>query len=173
MILFKKYWFIILLSILFLELNSCSPNYILDKNGTPVKIFVKIDRNYDDLEKKHKINRDFLSGFIQKDIKREFRKESIKSIAVDNEKDKNKKNDHGYLLNIKMVKYHAKRSSGGWGPGVLVLEYNLLYGNEILIENKNIDTSSILGGTYCAQNLNETIVNDVSQKIKDLISPTN
>ena len=39
---------------------SCSPKYILDKNGEPIKILVIVDKNYEGLNKAHKFNRDFL-----------------------------------------------------------------------------------------------------------------
>ena len=57
------------------------------------------------------------------------------------------------------------------GPGILYLNYSLKYENNLLINDSKLNISSVMGGTYCAKRLNETIVKDVSNQINKGLVP--
>lgn len=150
---------------------SCSPKYILDKNGEPIKILVIVDKNYEGLNKAHKFNRDFLASFIQDDLKRKFKKENLLAVPSDSSKMQINENLNHYILVVKIDRYKAKKSTHGMGPGILYLNYSLKYENNLLINDSKLNISSVMGGTYCAKRLNETIVKDVSNQINKGLVP--
>ncbi|MEJ2052867.1 MAG: hypothetical protein P8X42_03015 [Calditrichaceae bacterium] len=156
----KRYYLIFLLMVLPI---SCSPNYLLNKNGKPVTVYIKIDKNYEGLGESHKINRDFLAGFMADDLKEKFRNENILSKSLPDTSKPEVSSSSKYLLKITIDRYKAKRSTHGMGPGILYLIYSFNRGDISFIKDKNINVSSIMGGTFCAKRLNETIVSDVAE----------
>lgn len=163
-----KVWITITFLTVLFFLTFCSPKYLLNEKGEPIKIFVIIDKNSDSLDEASIEDRVFLAEFIQKDLKRRFRDYGFLSVAVEDSNSNNLKNINNYILKLKIDTYTSKRRTHMFAS--LILIYDLRKGNNKFIKDKQVNNRSMRGGTFCALDLNRFIDRHVVEKIKQDIN---